>query len=89
MSPVGQCTPSGGSILSQLLGSDDEAIENSQLSVLVRGAARAKAFSEVGVNPILFNSLDETEVLEKAASEHDSKPISTYHQVIADGLCQL
>ncbi len=87
MSPVDRCTPSGGSILHQLLGSDDEAIENSQLSVLVRGAARAKAFFKVGVNPILFNSLDETEVLEKTASEHDSKPVSAY-QIIADGLCK-
>ena len=69
---------SGSSVLAQLLQSNDEAIKNSQLSVLVRGAEKAKAFSDANINPILFNSLDETEILEKAASEHDSESIFAY-----------
>ena len=69
---------SGSSVLTQLLRSSDQAIKSSQISVLIRGAEKAKAFSDAGVNPILFNSLDESEVLEKVASEHDSKLIHAY-----------
>jgi hypothetical protein len=39
----------------------------------VRGEEKAKALAKLGVNTLLFNGLDETEVLAEAASKHDSK----------------
>ncbi|TVY81847.1 Uncharacterized protein LSUE1_G002374 [Lachnellula suecica] len=60
----------GGSILTQLLESE-HGFSASNIFVLVRGEDKAKALATKGVNPILFNSLDDFEVIKKAASEHD------------------
>jgi hypothetical protein len=45
---------------------------------MVRGEDKAKALANLGVNTLLFNGLDETDVLAKAASKHDSKLIISY-----------
>lgn len=59
----------GGSVLSNLLESDK--ISNSSISVIVRGEDKAKVFEALGVNTITFNSLDEIELLQRVAQEHD------------------
>jgi uroporphyrinogen-III synthase len=58
--------------LTTLLNSQHESIKNLEISVMVRGEERAKALATAGVNPILFGSLDDSEALTRAASEHDS-----------------
>lgn len=45
---------------------------------MVRGEDKAKALANLGVNTLLFNGLDETEVLAEAANEHDGKLIIPY-----------
>jgi hypothetical protein len=40
--------------------------------VVLRGEEKAKTFDKLGIKTILFNSLDDTELLQRAASEHDS-----------------
>ncbi len=62
---------SGGSILSQILASSRPAIKDLSISVLVRRQAEADVLAAKGVRPILFKDLDESDVLRKAASEHD------------------
>ena len=62
---------SGGSVLAQLLKSDHKSIKDSQISVLIRGEEKAKALNDVGVTAIPFSNLDESDLLEKVASEHD------------------
>lgn len=64
---------SGGSILTSILNSKHQSIKDLEISVLVRGEDKAKALKALGVNPILFRDLDDSEALTKAASEHDSK----------------
>lgn len=63
---------SGGSVLAQLLESKFD-LAKYPISVLVRGEDKAKDLRSKGFHPILFNSLDEIDVLEKAATEHDGK----------------
>ncbi|KAL5318042.1 hypothetical protein ACEPPN_015146 [Leptodophora sp. 'Broadleaf-Isolate-01'] len=41
------------------------------ISVLIRGEEKVPTFKALGVTPILFQSLDESELLRKIASEHD------------------
>ncbi|TVY27824.1 Uncharacterized protein LHYA1_G003089 [Lachnellula hyalina] len=60
----------GGSILTQLLESKHD-FSKYPISVLVRGEDRAKILQGQGFNPILFHNLDETDILQKVASEHD------------------
>jgi uncharacterized protein YbjT (DUF2867 family) len=64
---------SGGSVLNTLLNSDKPALKNLQISVLVRSEEQAKRFTELGVTPILFTDLNDVEVIQKAASEHDGE----------------
>ncbi|RFU29850.1 hypothetical protein B7463_g6514, partial [Scytalidium lignicola] len=61
----------GGSVLSTLLSSSRGYTSSHSISALVRDEDKAKVLIEKGVKPILFKSLDESEVLKKAASEHD------------------
>ncbi|TVY56105.1 Uncharacterized protein LCER1_G001958 [Lachnellula cervina] len=77
----------GGSILSQLLESKHD-LSKYPISVLVRGEDRAKILQNQGFNPILFQSLDEADVLQKVASEHDVviHTASGYHTASAKAL---
>jgi len=59
----------GGSILSKLIESDTTL--KTSISVIVRGEDKAKTFETLGLNVILFNSLDDHEILQHAGSEHD------------------
>ncbi|TVY45303.1 Uncharacterized protein LOCC1_G003149 [Lachnellula occidentalis] len=62
----------GGSILTQLLQSKHD-LSKYPISVLVRGEERAKILQDQGFNPVLFHSLDEADILQKVASEHDNR----------------
>ena len=42
-----------------------------EISAIVRGEDRAKVLKELGVKPYLISSLDDSEAVAKAASEHD------------------
>ena len=57
--------------MTTLLESDKKYVSNHLISALVRGEDKAKILAEKGVNPILFHSLDETDILQQVASEHD------------------
>ncbi|KAG0645403.1 hypothetical protein D0Z07_8971 [Hyphodiscus hymeniophilus] len=59
----------GGSIVSTLL--EAKIHERHHLSVLIRGEERAAVFQSQGVHTVLFKGLDDTEVLQRIASEHD------------------
>ncbi|KAE8444805.1 hypothetical protein EG329_014265 [Mollisiaceae sp. DMI_Dod_QoI] len=61
----------GGSILAALLSSEHASLKASTITCVVRGEEKAKALAKLGVKTILFNGLDETEVLAEAASQHD------------------
>ncbi|KAK6614274.1 hypothetical protein H4I96_00595 [Botrytis cinerea] len=61
----------GGSILTQTLLSIPNVLAKHSISVLIRGEEKVPVFEKMGVKPILFNSLEETEFLRKIASGHD------------------
>ncbi|KAH6708794.1 hypothetical protein BKA61DRAFT_614899 [Leptodontidium sp. MPI-SDFR-AT-0119] len=61
----------GGAILAALLSSEYGLVKKCTISCLVRGEDKARILASQGVRPILFNSLDETDVLARVASEHD------------------
>lgn len=67
---------SGGAILAALLSSEYGLVKKCTISCLVRGEDKARILASQGVRPILFNSLDETDVLARVASEHDGALIS-------------
>ncbi|EXJ72304.1 uncharacterized protein A1O5_04808 [Cladophialophora psammophila CBS 110553] len=61
----------GGEVLAALLASKSSAVQAATISCMVRGEEKAEALKKLGVTPLLFNSLDETEILAEAASNHD------------------
>ena len=61
---------SGGSILSTLL--ETGIHKKYPISVLVRDEKRAAVLRSQGTTPILFDDLDDSELLQRVASEHDS-----------------
>ncbi len=65
------CLCSGGTILSDLVQSQDDAIRKSSISGLVRGEANAKTLSEKGIKAELFSDFDASDEIEKVASEYD------------------
>ncbi|KAH7408891.1 hypothetical protein BKA64DRAFT_383831 [Cadophora sp. MPI-SDFR-AT-0126] len=78
----------GGSILSLLLKPESGIVPAHSISVLIRGEEKAQTFKDLGVTPILFKSLDESELLRKVASEHDIviHTASGYHTSSAKSL---
>lgn len=67
---------SGGAVLDSLLTDDFIRVNKSNISALTRasGAASVKA---KGLEPIIFNSLDDTDVLAELASQHDGEKART------------
>ncbi|KAL6862247.1 hypothetical protein J3F83DRAFT_745546 [Trichoderma novae-zelandiae] len=61
----------GGSILTRLLQSTHPDIKNLAYTVLVRKPEHAEYFKSQGMTPVLFDSLDQVDLLKKEASEHD------------------
>ncbi|KAG4433790.1 hypothetical protein IFR05_010729 [Cadophora sp. M221] len=78
----------GGSILSVLLKPSSGIVPTHVISVLVRGEEKVPIFKALGVTPILFQSLDDSELLRKIASEHDIviHTASGYHTSSAKSL---
>ena len=64
---------SGGTVLNTLLKSNHNSLQNLEISVLVRGEEKEKVLAGLGVKPIYFNSLDDSDIITKAASENDSE----------------
>lgn len=65
-------TGSGGSVLSDLIATQGGP-RNHVISALVRRHEQAQILASHGINPILFESLDDSELLIRLASENDSK----------------
>ncbi|KAL2068512.1 hypothetical protein VTL71DRAFT_14849 [Oculimacula yallundae] len=78
----------GGSILSLLLKQSSGIFPANTISVLIRGEEKVQTLKDLGVTPILFQSLDESEFLRKTASEHDVviHTASGYHTSSAKSL---
>jgi hypothetical protein len=57
------------------MSSKHASLKASSITCVVRGEDKAKALANIGVNTLLFNGLDESDVLAEAASEHDGKLI--------------
>ncbi|CAG7563067.1 unnamed protein product [Fusarium equiseti] len=61
----------GGTVLNTILTSSHPCFKNIHISVLVRRQDQADILSGLGVTPILFSSLNDTDLLTEAASTHD------------------
>ncbi|KAL7954114.1 hypothetical protein V8C34DRAFT_320222 [Trichoderma compactum] len=61
----------GGSILTRLLKSAHPDIKNLSYTVLVRKPEHAEHFKSRGMTPVMFENLDQVDLLKKEASEHD------------------
>jgi hypothetical protein len=55
-------------------------VKSLQISALVRSEEQAKRLTELGVTPILFTDLNDVEVIQKAASEHDGEYIFLHNE---------
>ncbi|KAF6219651.1 hypothetical protein HO133_004120 [Letharia lupina] len=78
----------GGTILSDLVNSQNNSLRKSSISGLVRGEAKAKVLSEKGVNVELFSDLDASDEIEKIAGGYDMviHTASGYHEGSAKAL---
>lgn len=65
--------PSGGTVLSNLLASEDSAIRDSVISVLVRGKEQARRLESKGVRVLMFEGFDEDVFIQQTAAEFDGK----------------
>ncbi|CZR69193.1 related to NAD dependent epimerase/dehydratase family protein [Phialocephala subalpina] len=61
----------GGAVLAQILESIPDVLAQHSISVLIRGQEKIAVYEKMGVKPILFKSLDETDFLQKLASGYD------------------
>lgn len=61
----------GGSVLHHLRHSHLENVKRLNISVIVRGDAQAEVFQKQGLKIYKFESLDQSEVLQQIAKEHD------------------
>ncbi|KAJ5345716.1 NAD dependent epimerase/dehydratase family protein [Penicillium brevicompactum] len=61
----------GGTILSSILATQDQSIQQLKISALVRSETHATAVQALGVCPLMFSSFDDTETLEKIAENFD------------------
>ncbi|KAL2822452.1 hypothetical protein BJX63DRAFT_427021 [Aspergillus granulosus] len=61
----------GGSVLDRVLKSADAKIKSAAYTVLVRKEEQAAKITKLGVTPVLFNGLDEFDLLRQQAAEHD------------------
>ncbi|KAM0321352.1 hypothetical protein ACHAPQ_009462 [Fusarium lateritium] len=61
----------GGSVLNTILTSSHPSLQNIQITALVRREEQAKTLAGLHITPVLFSSLDDINLLEQLASEHD------------------
>ncbi|KAL8734745.1 MAG: hypothetical protein Q9181_003085 [Wetmoreana brouardii] len=64
-------TNSGGTVISTILTSRNDVLEHCNLSLLVRGADKARVFNEKGLKTVLFENLKDTQEIERIASGFD------------------
>jgi len=67
---IANLSPSGGTVLSTLL--ESKTIPSQSITVIFRGKDKAQTLKALGVQVILFDSLDDSDILRRAASEQDS-----------------
>ena len=70
---------SGETILTDRVNSPSDSIRKSSISSLVRGEAKAKLFSEKGVNAELFSDFDGNDEMEKVVGGYDSMQPPQHH----------
>ena len=76
---ISHCSPlpfskppySGGTILSTLLNPKNDLLEHCNLSLLVRGEDKARVFDAKGLKTVLFDDLENTQEIERIASNYD------------------
>ncbi|CEI61260.1 hypothetical protein FVEN_g6016 [Fusarium venenatum] len=61
----------GGTVLNTIMASSHPSFKNIHITVLVRRQDQADTLFDLGVTPMVFKSLDDTELLTEAASTHD------------------
>jgi hypothetical protein len=61
-----------GAVLDSLLTDDIVTVNKSNISALTR-ASGASSVKAKGLEPVIFNGLDNTDILAELASQHDSK----------------
>ncbi|CAH0040027.1 unnamed protein product [Clonostachys solani] len=78
----------GGTVLSTLLASQSHRIRDISITVLVRRQEQADKLVSSRVTPLIFSGLDDLELLERVASEHDVAihTASGFHTASAEAL---
>lgn len=61
---------SGGSVLTELI--DTGIADNYHISALVRKPFQASILTDAGIEPLLFDDLDDFDIICAAAKDHDS-----------------
>jgi hypothetical protein len=64
---------SGGTVLSTLLRDKDSTFKDIQFYALVRKQEHADAVKKLGVEPVLFNGLEDTEQIRKISADYDGE----------------
>ncbi|KAF4820098.1 hypotheticall protein [Colletotrichum siamense] len=80
----------GGTVLTQLLNSTVPETKSLSFSALVRHQSQAGIFAEKGIQPILFNGLDDIAILRQAAGDHDIiiHIANSFHKASAEAMLQ-
>lgn len=78
----------GGSVLTTLLNSTNTQIKDAQYTALVRKQEAADELKKHGVDSIFFKSLDDVDIVRKAASEADIviNTASAFHGASAEAV---
>ncbi|OLN86540.1 hypothetical protein CCHL11_08503 [Colletotrichum chlorophyti] len=81
---------SGGTVLTRLLDSSVPEIKDLSITALVRKQDQADLLKEKGVNTVLFQDLNDSEFLQKVASEHDYvlRTVTGFHDSSAVALIE-
>ncbi|KAL8628589.1 hypothetical protein Q9189_005724 [Teloschistes chrysophthalmus] len=61
----------GGTVLTKILNSKNDLLENFNISLLVRGEDKARIFNEKGLKTVLFEDLKNTQEVASIASNYD------------------
>ncbi|KAF4967482.1 hypothetical protein FSARC_4977 [Fusarium sarcochroum] len=80
----------GGSVITTILNSSNPSLQNIQISALVRRQEQAEVLTTLGITPILFTNLDDSEFLTQTASNFDIviHAANGYHTASAKALIQ-
>ncbi|KAE9580179.1 hypotheticall protein [Colletotrichum fructicola] len=80
----------GGTVLTQLLNSTVPGIISLSFSALIRHQSQADILAEKGIQSIIFNGLDDTEIIRQAAADHDViiHIANSFHKASAEAMLQ-